>query len=148
MAWEKPVPYVEETLRPFWDGLRRHQLLLMRCRECGAWYWPATYCRFHKNKPFFGSMEWAPSSGRGRVVAFNITRVAMRPAFAADVPYVYALVQMDEGPMLSSNVIGCAPESVRMDMPVVVEYRDVPELELTLPYFRPAEATGAVAAGA
>lgn len=136
MAFTRPVPYVEETLKPFWEGLKRHELLLMHCKECGAWYWPATYCRNHDNLPFYGSMEWAKSTGRGKIVSFNITRVATSPEFKDLVPYVLALVQFDEGPILSSNIIGCDPEDVRVGMTVETVFDDVDEIELTLPFFR------------
>jgi uncharacterized OB-fold protein len=137
MTFTRPVPYVEETLKPFWEGLKGHQLLFMRCKECGASYWPATYCRNHDNLPFYGSMEWAPSTGHGVVVSFNITRVATSAAFKDLVPYVLALVQFDEGPILSSNIIDCAPEDVFVGMEIEVVYDDVDEIELTLPFFRP-----------
>lgn len=137
MAWTKPVPFIEQTLKPFWDGLKEHRFLLFRCNECGAWYWPATYCRNHRNKPFFVSLSWTDASGKGKIISFNITRVAMRPAFKDDVPYVYALIQLNEGPILSSNIINCPPESVHIDMPVRVVYRDVPEIDMTIPYFEP-----------
>ncbi len=137
MAWTKPVPYIEETLKPFWNGLKEHRFLLFRCNECGEWYWPAAYCRHHRNKPFFGSLSWQEASGCGKVITFNITKTAMRPAFKDDVPYVYALIKLNEGPIISSNIIECDPNSVYIDMPVRVIYRDVPEIGLTIPYFGP-----------
>ena len=70
-------------------------------------------------------------------MTFNVTTTALRPEFKEDVPYVYALIQTDEGPVIASNVIGCAPESVHIDMPVRVIYRDFPEIDMTLPYFEP-----------
>jgi uncharacterized protein len=138
MAWNKPVPYAEATLKPFWDGLKEHRFCLMKCTECGEWYFPASYCRNHKNKPFFGSLEWTEASGRGKVITFNLTTTALRPEFKDDVPYVYALIQTEEGPVIASNVIGCPPETVHIDMPVQVVYRDIPEIDITLPYFEPA----------
>jgi uncharacterized OB-fold protein len=62
----------------------------------------------------------------------------MRPAFKDDTPYVYALIQLDEGPVISSNIINCSPESVHIDMPVRVVFRDVEEISMTIPYFEPA----------
>ena len=141
MAWTKPKPFVEETLRPFWDGLKEHKLLLHRCTECGAWYWPASYCRFHANKAFFGNMAWEQATGRGKVISYNITRTATRPEFEDIVPYVYALIQTDEGPVISSNVINCNADDVFVDMDVEIVYRDIEDLELTLPYFQPAAAS-------
>jgi hypothetical protein len=81
-------------------------------------------------------MEWAKSTGRGKIVSFNITRVATSPGFKDLVPYVLALVQFDEGPILSSNVIDCDPEDVKVGMTVETVFDDVDEIELTLPFFR------------
>lgn len=134
MVWNKPLPSVDEEIEPFWRGLRRHEFLLFRCKVCGAWYWPAAYCRFHENEPLFGNMEWAPASGRGQVFAFNIHHQAFHPGFAEDVPYVYALIELEEGPMISSNVVGCEPGEVRIGMPVKVVFDDITE-EWTLPRF-------------
>ena len=67
MAWEKPLPSLDEDIEPFWQALKRHEFVLYRCKDCGAWYWPVAYCRYHDNKPFFGNMEWAKASGRGKV---------------------------------------------------------------------------------
>jgi hypothetical protein len=76
-------------------------------------------------------------SGCGRVYSFTIVRRAMNPAFAEDVPYVYAIVELEEGPRLMTNVVGCPPESVRVDMPVKAVYDRVTP-EHTLLKFEPA----------
>jgi uncharacterized protein len=138
MAWIKPRPDIEETLKPFWAALKEHRFCLLKCNECGAWYFPASYCRNHTNKPFFGSLDWSDASGRGTVITFNVTRTALRPEVRDDVPYVYALIQTEEGPVIASNVIDCPPESVHIDMPVRIVFKDIPEIDLTLPYFQPA----------
>jgi uncharacterized OB-fold protein len=81
-------------------------------------------------------MEWAKASGKGKVFAFNIHYVAFDPAFQDDVPYVYALIELEEGPMIGSNIIGCAAEEVTYGMPVEVIYEDITP-DYTLPKFRP-----------
>jgi uncharacterized OB-fold protein len=75
-------------------------------------------------------------SGGGKVYSFTIVRRAMNPAFAEDVPYVYAIVELDEGPRLMTNIVGCAPEDVRVDMPVKAVYDRVTS-EITLLKFQP-----------
>jgi len=130
----RPRPNITEDMRPFWDAVGQRRFALMRCQKCGAWYWPAAYCRFHKNEPFFGNMKWEEASGRGKVFAFNIHRRAFNLAF--EVPYVVALVELEEGPMFGTNIVGCAPESVKIGMPVEVTFSDVGD-NITLPLFRP-----------
>jgi uncharacterized OB-fold protein len=137
MAWTKPAPYTKGTLRPFWDGLKQDRFLLPRCDTCGAWYFPPAFCKNHRNKPFFGSLSWTEAGGRGRIVAFNITKVALRSAFKNDVPYVYALIRLDEGPIISSNIINCDPASVYVEMPVKVVFYKIDDLGVTIPYFEP-----------
>lgn len=143
MVWAKPLPNIDEDNRPFWDGLRRHELLVFRCRTCGSSSWPAAYCRTCPAEPFYGNMAWVPASGRGRVFAFNIHRFAFHPGFADELPYVNALITLEEGPNFGTNVVGCDPSEVRIGMPVEVVYRDVVPEEgepFTLALFRPAPA--------
>jgi uncharacterized OB-fold protein len=130
----RPKPNITESIRPFWDGVAEKKFLLMRCQTCSAWYWPAAYCRFHENKPFYGNMRWEEASGRGKVFAFNIHRRPMHPAF--EVPYVYALIELDEGPMFGTNIVDCAPEDVKIGMPVEITFREFEETGV-LPQFRP-----------
>jgi uncharacterized OB-fold protein len=137
VAWKKPAPYTKGTLRPFWDGLKERRFLLPKCDTCGTWYFPPSFCKNHKNKPFFGSLSWTAASGRGTIVAFNITKTALRSAFKDDVPYVYALIRLAEGPIISSNIIHCAASEVYIDMPVRVVFWDIDDLNCTIPYFEP-----------
>ena len=85
-----------------------------------------------------GEMEWASASGKGKVATFNIHYTAFNPAFKDDIPYAFALVQLAEGPMFGTSIVGCRPEEVYVGMDVEVCYDDDPEdLGLTLPRLRP-----------
>jgi len=137
-TYRKPLPNIDYDIKPFWDAVKRHEFRLFRCKVCGAWYFPVTCCLHHENEPFFGNMEWAIASGRGKVFAFNIHYVAFDPVFAEDIPYVYALIELEEGPIIGSNIIGCPPEEVKIGMPVEVVFEDITE-EYTLPKFRPSK---------
>ena len=139
MPWNKlkPVPHVDQDIKPFYDGLKQHRFLLFRCTTCGAWYWPAAYCRLHPNKPYMQEMEWTEASGRGTVATYNVHYTAFNPGFKDEVPYIFAMVQLDEGPMFGSTLEQCRPEDVYVGMPVEVCYEDVEELDLTLPRLRP-----------
>ena len=135
-TYRKPLPYVDEDTAPFWESMKRHEFVLFRCKVCGAWYFPVTFCRNHKNAPLFGNMEWAMASGKGKVFTFVIHHRAFDPAFADDVPYVFAEIETDEGPLIGSNVVGCDSSEVYIGMPVEVVFEDITE-EFTLPKFRP-----------
>ncbi len=133
--WRGPLPNPTEEMLPFWEALHRREFLLPRCHRCGAWRWPVAGCRDHPNEPYLGNLRWTPASGRGWVLSFTIQRAPSDPAFA--VPYVYAVIDLEEGPVMVSNVVNCAPEDVRIGMPVRVMFRPISE-QYTLPLFEPA----------
>jgi uncharacterized OB-fold protein len=81
-------------------------------------------------------VEWVEASGHGTVLSFTIVYRPVTPAFAADVPYVVALIRLDEGPQMMSNVVGCAPEKVYIGMPVEVTFEDW-TADISVPKFKP-----------
>lgn len=129
----KPQPNIDADMLPFWEGLKDHRFLLFRCKVCDTWYWPASYCRGHANEPFMGNLEWQPASGKGTIFSFNIHHRAFHPAFKSDIPYVYALIELDEGPMFGTNIVNCDPNSVRVGQRVEILFEDHPEDSYTLP---------------
>ena len=142
IEWRRPKPNIDADIKPFWDACAEHRLVVMQCKTCGARYWPATYCRNHKNEPFFGSLEWVTVSGRGTVAEHNVHHVAFDPTFQDQIPYAYGMVRTEEGPMLSGNIIDVDPDSVYIGMPVEVVFIDVvtPQgEEFTIPQWRPLE---------
>jgi uncharacterized OB-fold protein len=133
----RPNPTPE--MRPFWDGLARGEFLLLRCRVCGAWRWPIAACRGHPNDAYLGNLAWTPASGRGRVLVYSVQQMSIDPAFT--VPYIYAIVELDEGPVMPTNLIHCAPEAARIGMPVRVVINalgDPAEDPACVPVFEPA----------
>jgi uncharacterized protein len=136
--WTKPWPNIDLDSQAFWDGLKEHRFLLWRCTTCGAWYWPKAYCKNHPNEPFAANLEWQPSSGRGKVFAFNIHHWAFHPGFRDEVPYAYALIELDEGPLISTTLVDIDPSDVRVGMPVEVVYEHHPAEGFTIPRFKPA----------
>jgi uncharacterized OB-fold protein len=137
MSYEKPLPNVSEDMMPFYEGLKEHKLLLLQCERCGQWYWPLAFCKNHENEPYGANLKWTKASGLGKVFVYNIHYWTFDPAFKEDVPYVYALIETAEGPLIGSNVIGCKPEEVKIGMPVEIVFEDITD-EFTLPKFRPA----------
>jgi uncharacterized protein len=134
-ATSKPVPTPTHETRPYWEGCKAHELRIQCCAECGNnQFLPRLYC----TKCFGERVEWVKASGRATVLSFTIVRRPVSPAFAGDVPYVVALVTLDEGPTLMTNIIGCPPEQVAIGMPVVVTFEDWTE-EISIPKFRPIE---------
>lgn len=134
MVWQGPLPNPTEEMRAFWEALHRGEFVLLRCDRCQAWRWPVAGCREHPNEPFLRNLRWVPASGRGNVLSFTVQRAAADPAFPT--PYVYAVIELDEGPVMVSNVVHCSPEAVRIGMPVRVVFRSIAG-EWTLPLFEP-----------
>ena len=116
----------------YWEGCRKGKLMIQRCSSCGHHqFYPRLLC----TECMSTQVEWIEAGGRGRVVSFTIVRQAISEAYAADLPYVVALIQLDEGPTMMSNVIGCNPERVVIGMPVEVVFEAWSE-DLTVPKFR------------
>ncbi len=135
-AYTKPLPPPNYLTRQFWEGCKAHKLLIQRCTVCNT---PSFSPRDACPGPDcleYGTLAWEEASGRGRVIGFTIVRQPADPRFAADVPYVLAVIELNERVRLNANVVGCAPEAVRVGMPVEVVFDDVTP-EFTLYRFRP-----------
>ena len=129
-----PTPAVDWETRAYWEGAGRHELVLQRCRDCGTLqHRPRAVCA----SCLSGSIEHFRASGRGSVYTFSVTHQNQARGFREALPYVLAYVELEEGPRLLTNIVGCAPDAVAVGMPVVVDYADV-EGGIAIPRFRPA----------
>ena len=129
----KPIPVPTRETQPYWEGCKQHELRIQQCAACGhSQFYPRLYCTACMSE----RVEWVTASGHGTVLSFTIVYRPVTQAFAADVPYVVALITLDEGPQLMSNVVGCAPENVHIGMPVEVTFEDWTE-EISVPKFKP-----------
>lgn len=127
------VPASTVETAEYWAGCARHELLIQRCVDCGTYqFYPRIMCATCSGK----SLQWERASGRGRLKSFTIVRRAVSEAYAAEVPYVVALVELEEGPTMMSNVVGRNVDEIRMGMPVEVVFDDWPE-GVTIPKFKP-----------
>ena len=134
--YKKPLPRIDEESRGYWEALARHELYFQRCRSCGTKRFPPrAVCPVDLSS----STEWVRASGRGTVYSFTVTHQNQAPGFRESLPYVLAVVQLDEGTRMMTNIVGCAPDAVRIGMAVEVEYEDVTS-DITLAKFRPATA--------
>lgn len=130
-AGNRPRPAVNQDTEFFWDGAKRGELLIQRCSGCRALrHPPRTMCGE------CGSFDWdtVRASGRGEVYSFVRHHHPPVPGF--EVPYVVALIALEEGTRLVSNVVGIPADEVRIAMPVEVDFLKIDD-EVTLPVFRP-----------
>jgi len=135
-GYKKPLPRVDEESRGWWEALARHELYFQRCRDCGTKrFYPRALCP----RCLSSATEWVRASGRATVYSFTVTYQNQAPGFREELPYVLAIVELDEGVRMMTNVVGCAPDAVRVGMPVEVVFDDV-TAEVTLPKFQPPRA--------
>jgi uncharacterized OB-fold protein len=131
----KPIPEADEASAPFFEGTLAGQLLLMRCTACGTVRMPS---RMHCDACLDTGVEWVAASGRATLRSFGVMHQRYHPAFADDLPYNIALVELEEGPRMVSNVVGAANDELRVDMALVVDWERHEDLGVALPKFRPA----------
>lgn len=129
----KPLPRSTPESDPFWEACSRHVLELQRCDACHQFWFPPSHRCIHC---LSDAWTWTPVSGRGQVYTFTVFHRAYHRAFTDEIPYAVAVVELEEGPRLISNVVGCAPGEVRVGMPVSVVFEDVTE-DTTLFKFQP-----------
>jgi uncharacterized OB-fold protein len=117
---------------PFWDACRRGELLFQRCGQCQAATFPPTdFCRRCQAR----ELGWERSSGRGVLYSWTIVHRPVTPVFVT--PYAPAIVALDEGYQMMTNIINTKPSQLRAGLPVRVAFFDV-DGGMVLPYFEPA----------
>jgi uncharacterized OB-fold protein len=132
--YAKPLPYLDEENRPWWEALKRHELYIQKCEECGALrYYPRAQCPYCLSP----RTEWVRCSGKGTIWTFTVMHQNQAAGFRDSLPYVMAMIDLAEGLKMMTNIVDCPPEQVKIGMPVEVVYEDVTS-EVTLAKFRPA----------
>ena len=128
------TPHVDWETRAYWEGAGRGELVLQRCRDCAVvQHRPRGLCATCLSS----SIEHFVASGRGEVYTFSIVRQNQMPGFRDHLPYVVAYVELEEGPQILTHVVGCDPESVRIEMAVQVDFVSTGE-DRGVPRFIPA----------
>jgi len=129
----RPLPEIDEESRGFWEACVRHELVFQRCASCRTFrHPPRAVC------PACLSSEvaWVRSTGQGAVYSFTVTHQNHASGFRQRLPYVLAVVEVEEGVRLMTTIVGCEPDAVRIGLPVEVEWDDVTG-GISLPVFRP-----------
>ncbi|HEV7801491.1 MAG TPA: OB-fold domain-containing protein, partial [Burkholderiales bacterium] len=94
---ERPIPVPDAATAPYWSAANEGRLVLPRCTACSRWhFYPRALCPYCSSD----KLEWQSASGRGEVYSYTVVHRAPSPAFAAEVPYVVAIVELEEGPHL------------------------------------------------
>ena len=132
--YAKPLPRIDEESRPWWEALKRHELYIQKCRDCGDLrYYPRALC----TNCLSARTEWVRCAGKGTIYTFTATMQNQAPGFRESLPYVMAYVELDEGLKVLTNLVECKPDEVKIGMPVEAVFEDATP-EVTLLKFRPA----------
>jgi uncharacterized protein len=134
-GYVKPLPQADGTTRPYWDSLNANDLKIQRCNDTGKYFF---YPRGMSPFTLSDNVSWETVKGTGVIHAFTIVHQNRAPGFVDELPYVVAMVELDEGPRMMTNIIGVEPdpEHVKIGMPVELVYDRVTD-EVTLPKFKP-----------
>ncbi len=135
----KAIPVATPATRPFWEGTQAGELRLQRCTACARHFlYPRTHC------PSCGSAntEWVKASGRGRLYSYVISHRAA-PGWEGEVPYVIAVVQLDEGPRMLSNLVGVPPDPAALVLDTPLEVVFEARGNMMLPLFKPSNSNAA-----
>lgn len=132
-AYRKPLPVVDVWNKPFWDACKQHRFTAQR--DCGTghvWFPPAPVSPATHSTDW----EWVDLSGRGTVWSWVVFHQKYYSGFADELPYNVAIVQLDEGPRIMTNLVGLSNDSIRIGMRVGVTFRDVDD-RFSIPVFEP-----------
>jgi uncharacterized OB-fold protein len=128
-----PAPIVNADSAPYWEGARNDTLLLQRCGDCGTLrFFPRLLC----TECGSDHTDWTEVSGRGTVHSFTIVHRAAFPEFQAQTPYVVALIDLEEGPRMMTNIVGDDALSVEVGDAVTVVFEDRGSEGAKVPQFR------------
>jgi uncharacterized OB-fold protein len=127
------LPNPDHETQQYWDAARGRRLMIKRCRACGrAHFYPRPFCPHC----WSNEVEWEEASGRATLYTYSVVHRNDLPPWPERVPYVAAIVDLDEGPRMMTNVVDCEPDDVAIGMALEVTFRDEPQ-HYSVPVFRP-----------
>ena len=114
-TYAKPLPKIDERTKPHWEGNVVRELRVQRCDDCGTMRFPASrWCANCLSE----NTSWQKVSGKGKVWSWCVFHRAYFKGFESDVPYAVALVELDEGPKMYSNLVGIPRDQIKIGMRV------------------------------
>ncbi len=126
-----PLPQPFEEALPYWESLKRGELRLQKCQQCGeVSHPPKAMC----SSCHSFNMGWELMSGRGTVYSYIVTRQPIHPALVGHTPFATAQIQLEEGPIVTSNIIDVPPDEITIGLPVRATFEAVND-DVTLLYF-------------
>lgn len=131
-----PLPRTQDPMdAAFWQQCQDGRLRFQRCDHCRAWRFLPRYMCAQCASPDF---TWTQVRGTGSLYSWTVTHQALHPAFAADIPYVAALVELDEGVRMASRLLNCDLDALHLGLRVELIFREIGD-SFQLPCFQPSE---------
>jgi uncharacterized protein len=128
------LPVIEDDTRPFWDAAREGRLLIRSCRSCGAvHHYPRPFCP----SCWSDDVEWVHASGRANLYTWSTVHRNDLPPFREQVPYVAAVVELDEGPKMMTRLVDCEPDRLEVGLALEAAFETLTD-DVTIVVFRPA----------
>ena len=129
MRFDLPAPDLET--QTFWDGCKEGRFLIRHCNTCGEdHFYPRPFCP----TCWSDDVAWKEASGRATLYTFSIVHQNDLPPFGERVPYVAAIVELEEGPRVMTNIEGVEHDALRIGMPLVVDYKPISD-DVTIAVF-------------
>ena len=131
----RPLPSLDDPdTAPFWQATKEHDLNYQVCADCDAVIF---YPRRHCTQCLGNNLDWRTSKGEGEIYSYSTVRLSRHPFFGGKIPYAVALIDLDEGFRIMSNVVGFGePEDLSIGQRVAVEWED--HDDVAIPLFHPA----------
>ena len=131
----KPSPLPNADTKPFWEACNRESMIYQQCQSCHYHqFYPRRICKQCGSD----NLVWVTATSRGTVYSFTVQYRAPTPAFREDVPYVIALIDLDDGIRMMMNIKNCNPEDVHIGMPVRIIFEERGEERQKIPQAEPA----------
>jgi uncharacterized OB-fold protein len=132
MTTARPLPEITAATQPYWDAAKRRQLVIQRCARCGAYRFPPELaCAACGSR----DASWTPVSGRATLYSWTVAHPPLLPYFAERAPWPVAVVELEEGPRLITNLCGIGIDEYAVGMALEVDFEVVDDVT-TLPVFR------------
>lgn len=132
---ERPLPVKTPTSAPFWDALAEHRVVIQYSPSIESYVF---YPRVRAPGTLADDLEWREISGLGTLYSFTVARRPVGPHFVDAVPQLLAIVQWDEGPKVTTEMVNISPEGLRIGMRVKPVFCDYPEHDVTMLRYEPA----------
>ena len=133
MTAQKPLPAIDVWSRPFWDAAKRKELMVQKCADCRHHFFPpGPICPNCQSK----ALDWVAVSGKATVESWVVFHQLYFKGFEPNLPYNVAMVRLEEGPLLMTNVLSIDNDALHKGMDVEVTYDELTD-EITVPRFVP-----------